>query len=117
MKFSFIRLSAAEQSRNNSPDNVTMDVSQTTLNPIVVVGQLFVIDSHEVQYRGVEIVPVNGILDRFPSGLVGLSVAETTLDPTAGQPACEAVFIVIPSWTNLISIGLGKRSAAKFCGK
>ena len=66
--------------------DVAVDVCQAALDAVVVEGQLFVIDAHQVQYGGVEVVPVHRVLDCLPADLSGLLVAAIGLHP---KPASQ----------------------------
>ena len=43
------------------------------------------LDAQQVQERGVQIVDVNGILDRGITQLIGIAIRDAGFDPAAGQ--------------------------------
>ena len=52
----------------NGPDDVAMDVRQSALDAVVIVGQAFVIDSQQVQHGGVVIVHCrDSVTERRPN--------------------------------------------------
>ena len=82
--------------------DVAVDVGQAALNAVVVEGQLFVIDAHQMQHGGVEVVPLHRVLDCLPADLVGLAKAESGLHPAACESAGEAVLVVVAPGANLV---------------
>lgn len=63
-----------------------VDIGQTEIAAGVAEGESLVIQSQEVQDRGVQIVDVHGILRHVPGDVVGLAHYLPTLDAAAGQP-------------------------------
>lgn len=72
-----------------------MDVGQPEATPLVFVRQSLVIDSHQVQNRGIEVVDVDAIFDHIVAEFVGRSVADAWLDTTAGHPGGETSRMVV----------------------
>lgn len=56
-----------------------MHVGEATANAVVIERQSLVIDSQQMQYSRVEIVPCRSMLDRFPANLIGIAVSEARL--------------------------------------
>ena len=56
-----------------------MHVGEATANAVVIERQSLVIDSQQMQYGRVEIVPSRSMLDRFPANLIGIAVSEARL--------------------------------------
>lgn len=56
-----------------------MHVGQAIVAAAVVVRQLFVIEAHLVQDRGVQIMDVDAVLHGVPAEIVGRAVRETAL--------------------------------------
>ena len=64
-----------DANRNSLPDSIlcasgndvvydfSVDVRQTKVAATIAVGELFVVDPHEVEDRGVQVVSVDGVLD------------------------------------------------------
>ena len=71
-----------------------MHVGQATLDAVVVVAQALVIESEQVQERGVEIVNGRDILHRLVAELIRGSVAETALYARAREPDGEPLRVV-----------------------
>ena len=58
----------------------TVHISQAEVASAVPKGQFFVVDSHQVQQRRVEIVDVHFLLGSVPAEVVGGSVSESRAD-------------------------------------
>ena len=69
--------------------HVPFDVRQSEIAALVVVGQARVIEPEQVQDRRLQVVDVNGVLDRFHTEVVGLAQVQSRLDAGAGQPDGE----------------------------
>ncbi len=90
--------------------HMSMDVGQSSFESVVIERQPFVIESHQVQERGVEVVD-GGLVDgRFESELVAFAVAESLLHAGSGQEAGERTGVVIAAG----SVGLQERHATEF---
>ena len=86
-----------------------MDVGQSEIASRVAIRQAFVIQSHQMEDGGVEVVHVNSILDGSESEYVGGSKTETRFDPATRHPDGEPVVVVVASL-----LALGSRCASKF---
>ncbi len=75
--------------------DVSVNVGQPVVAAFVAVGELFVIDAHQVQQRGVEVMHMHGIAHDVVAKLVGLAVDEPALEAAAGHPDGEAARMVI----------------------
>ena len=62
--------------------HLAVDVCQAALNAVVVIRQVGVIDSEEVQQRGVEVVPGHWVLGRLPTDIVCASIGDASADTT-----------------------------------
>ena len=81
--------------RDDRLDHVTVNVGQSPIEPVVIVGQLFVIETEQVEYGCIE-VPHGRRIDLTPPPEgIGGSVARSTSDPGAEHPASETVRIMI----------------------
>ena len=69
----------------------TMHISQAEVASAVPKGQFFVVDSHQVQQRRVEIVDVHFLLGSVPAEVVGGSVSESRED--TGPSEAEGVAV------------------------
>lgn len=61
------RILIAKKSGEDILDDVSMDIGQATFEPVVVVGEALVIETHEVEDGGVEIIDTRGIFFGFGS--------------------------------------------------
>ena len=67
-------------------NHVSMHVRQTTLNSVLIVRQLLMVDAKQVQRRGVQIVAVAWILSGLEAYRIACSVISSALDSASGQP-------------------------------
>lgn len=72
-----------------------VDIGQTEVSTSISVGEIFVIETEQVENGGVEIVDVDGIFDGFEAEIVGLAVLIAAADAATCHPHSEAVMIVI----------------------
>lgn len=73
-------------SRQNLLDHVAMDIRQPEVAAGIAISQLLVIESHDVQDGGVEIVNVHGIFQHFVADVVCLAVDDAGFHTAAGEP-------------------------------
>src|ERR1700712_2844310 len=66
-------------------------VRQPPLGPVVVVRQLLVIDSKEVQHRGVKVWPRDGLICHLPTDFIRGTIYRPRLEPASGAPKGKAV--------------------------
>ena len=95
--------------RDEVVDDVAVDVGEAVIPAGVAVGELLVVEAHEVEDRGIHVVDVDAVLDGREPELVGGAVAKTFLHPAAGHPGGVAVVVVVATL-----LALGGRGAAKF---
>ena len=53
----------AFRSRNQIMDHVAMNIGETIVTPRIAVGELLVIEAHEVENRRIHIMDVDAVLD------------------------------------------------------
>ena len=61
-------------------DDPPADVGQPLVAAVVEVGELLVVEAHQVQDRGVDVVDVGAVLDRVQADLVGRADDRAALD-------------------------------------
>ena len=76
-------------------NDVTVDVGEAIVAALEFIGELFVIDSEEVEEGGVEIVNVDGVFDGVKADVVGLAVGDAGFHAAASHPDGEGVRVVI----------------------
>src|SRR6266699_6494949 len=81
--------------RNQIPNHLAMYVRQPEIAASVAVGELLVVEAHELQNCGVQVVNVNFVLDGLEAELVGGPVGLPAFDAAAGQPISETVVVVV----------------------
>src|SRR5438132_6923863 len=69
--------------------DIPVNIREAKVTAAVAIGQLLVIDAHEMKNCRVEIVHVHFILNRVPTELVRRAMDDTSFDATAGQPHRE----------------------------
>src|SRR5436853_5099910 len=76
---------------------VSVDIGEAEITPLEAVRQLLMVDAHLVQNGGVEIVNMHRFFHDVIAVVVGLSVGDAFLHPTAGQPHGKATAMMIAS--------------------
>src|SRR5207249_3196022 len=72
-------------SRHDPLDYVPVIVGEPEITAVVTIGQLFVIETEQVQDRRVQVVDVNLVIHRARAELVGCAVDRAALDATPGE--------------------------------
>ena len=90
---------AAYASRSSSGDDVVCDVAiyvgESKVTAGVVPGQMRMVQTEQVQDRGVQVVQCHAILDGVVSELVGGTVTDAAFHTAACHPDSEAVCVVV----------------------
>ena len=76
-------------------DHVAVDVGQPEVAAGVAIDQPGVVDSHQVQDRGVVVVNVHGVFDDVHAEFVGLAVGTAALDAAAGEQGGERLGVMV----------------------
>jgi hypothetical protein len=84
---------------------VPFDIRQSPLDAVVFEGEFFVVQPQQVKDRRVEVVERVGVFDRLFAKLIRLAGADPRFDAGAGQPAREAVGVVIASFGPFLEEG------------
>src|SRR5205085_2258707 len=95
-------------------DRVTLHIRETEVAALVFICQPGVIHSQTVQYRGVEIVHIHWVFYDVVAVVVGLTVGDAGLDPTACHPHAEAPGMMIAPVVFFRQRALGIDRAAEF---
>jgi hypothetical protein len=91
--------------------DLSRQIGQAVIPAAVAVRQLLVIEPHEVEDGGVQVVDVHLAVDGGAAVLIGLAVAESLLDAAAGHPHGEAGGIVVAAVTVLAAGGAAELAA------
>jgi len=67
-------------------DHIAKDIRQAEVAPLEAEVKPFVIDTHQVQHGGVDIMDWNRLFNGVVTELIRVTVTDTTLDATAGHP-------------------------------
>ena len=84
-----------EQTNVTTQAYLESDVGQTKVAARVPVSESSMIEAHQVQNRGVQIVNMYSILDGAKAKLVGSAKGEAPFHASSGQPHREPVVIVV----------------------
>ena len=84
---------------------------ESALQTVVVEGQTLVIESHQVQQRGVEVVDGRSVDGCLETKVVALAITEALLDSGTGEETREGTWVMVSA----SSVGLQERHAAEFC--
>ena len=76
-------------------DDFTVDVGQPEVASTVAESQFLVVDSHQVQDRGVEVVEVDLVFNSVIAVFVCASVDKPGTDTTSSHPHRESVRVVV----------------------
>ena len=85
-----------------------MNIGQAKVSTLMAIGELLVVDAHQVEHRGMEIVHVDDIFDRVVADFVGCAEVAAGLDSAAGHPDRERFDVVVAA------IALGHWRAPEF---
>ncbi len=72
--------------RDDFVGNVTVDIREAKVASGVSIGELGMIQAHQVEDRRMEIVEVHPVVHRGNSVLIGGAIAETALESPASHP-------------------------------
>src|SRR5438132_5191530 len=81
--------------RQDRMNNVAEDVRQAVIAAAVAIGQLGVVDAHQMQNGRVQVVDMHAIFDSVPAVVVGVAVGHAALDAATGQPYGEAEGVML----------------------
>src|ERR1700679_1766322 len=90
-----MKVLSRELSGNDIVYHVSGYVRQAEISSTITVGKLGVIDTHQVENGGVQVVHMHPLIDALPPEIIGGAIGHPALHAAAGQPDCEAVRIVI----------------------
>ncbi len=91
-----------------------MHVRQPTLDAVVVVAELFVVEAEEVQCGGVQVVAVGGVFGGFEAEVVGGAVGGAALNATTGHPGGKGSGIVVTAFAIVFGEIVPKRIALAY---
>lgn len=99
--------------RDDVVDDVAGDVGEAEVSATGAVGELGVVDAHEVEDGGVDVVDVDGLVDDLPAEVVGGTVGDAAFDAATGEPHAEAVGVVVAASVGASASEFDYRGAAK----
>ena len=81
----------------------------------VAVGEFFVVEAHQMQEGGVEVVNVDAVLHGLGTVIVGQAVSVAAADAATGQPDGESIGVVVAA--GVLAFALGGSSATEFAAE
>ncbi len=91
-------------SGEDGPDDLTADIGEAMITSVVAEGELFVIETEQVEEGGVQIVHVDLAIHGEVPEVVGGAPREPGFHATPGQPGGEAAGIVIATGSILFRV-------------
>src|SRR5215510_13544803 len=92
------------QLSQNLMRNVTVHVSQPKVAAAIEVREPRVVDSQQMQDRGVQIVDVHPVFDRIVANLVRAAISDATLHTAACHPHAVPIRVMVTT----VSLGDGR---------
>ena len=83
-------------SRQYAFDDLTVNIGQTKTASLILEGEPLVVDAHQVQEGGVEVVDVDAVFSDVVAELVGGTKSDSGSYSAAGHPCCETTRVMIP---------------------
>ena len=105
---------SAKALRKDVLHDVTVHISEAEVAPLILEGQLFVIDAKLVQERGVEVMHMNPSVNDVVAILIGPAVSMSALDATTRHPGGVAAGVMIASETLFVQLALAIVGSAEF---
>src|SRR6266851_5847220 len=99
--------------RNDVVDDLPRDIRQTEVATAGAIGKFRVVDAHEVEDGGVDVMDVHRLVHHLPPEVIGRSIGHAALDASAGEPHAEAVRVVVTTGMGSGSAELDHRRSAK----
>ena len=91
-------------------DDVAVDVCEPALEAVVVVGEAFVVEAHEVKNGRIEVVNAGGVFFGFGAEVVTGAVAMTFFDAGPGEEAGKGIGVVVAAG----AVALQERHSTEF---
>src|SRR6266404_1793740 len=92
------RYAMRTMSRQDVRDDLAVDVGEPPVGAVVAEGEFLVIDSQQVQHRGMKVVSCRGRLCGFPGPRIAFSAGDAAFDAAAGHPTDERAAVVVASF-------------------
>ena len=91
-------------------DHTATEIGEAIIAAVVAIGELFVIETEQVEQRGVKVVDVDFVFHGLVTELVGRSMMDSAFDAAAGHPDGESLGIVVATGAALRVGGAAKFS-------
>ena len=89
-----------------------MHICEPVIAPLIFVGESRVVNPQQMQYRGVEVVHVNRVLNNIVTVVLWRTVDVPCLNPRTGKQRCETIGVMIAP--GILAVCLSVDGAAKF---
>ena len=86
-------------------NHTAVDIGQTEVTAGVAVGQSFVVETHEVQNRRVQVMNVHRVLDSLKTKFICRSVDDSPLHPSTSEDPREAGRVAVAAQLYLSVVG------------
>ena len=93
-------------------NDVTVNVGQTSMRTIVIIGQPLMVQAEEMQDGRVEVMDVHHVFDGLVAEFIGRAEAETSLHARTGQPRGETLRVMVATFSSFLK----RRHPAEFRG-
>lgn len=95
-------------------DNATVNVGQSIVAPLMLVGQSLVVDAKLMHDCCLEVMHVNRVFNDIDTVVVRSSVAESRFDSASSQPVGKTVGMMVTSIVIWCELALAVDGAPKF---
>ena len=100
-------------SGQNARYDISTDIRQAEVAALERGCQLHVVDAHQVQHSGVQVVDVHWVFDDIVGEVIGLAVCSARFDAATRHPDCESVGMMIAPEGLRGDLALGKDSTSE----
>ena len=77
--------------------HISVDVGEAIVPTAMEVGEVFMIDTHEMKQGGMEIMDIDFVFHGIVAEVVGLPVVISGFHPSSGEPGGESVRVMVSS--------------------
>src|SRR5262245_14116150 len=80
---------------NQLVNHLAVDIGEAEVAAGVAIGEALVVEAHELQDGGVQVVNVDGVFGRAEAEFIGRTISLPAFDTAAGQPDGEAPVVMV----------------------
>ena len=93
-----------------------MHIGKPQIAAAEAVGELFMVDAHEVQHGGPHVIDGTDVFDGVIAEVIGGTIDVAAFDTATGHPDAEALGIVVTPITALCKRGAAKLASPYYQG-